>query len=117
MERISKSFDKTEEFNKYLRRPDIDQTLRNIMLGVMDKNWANHIVDMEEMKKFIGFESQPVYAYNQRGREMFDAMMEGDRLESIQEIITSCRNFARTYDNVYGGPRREPKSLFVPTRA
>ena len=65
---------------------------RVILLKVVDTKWMAHIDDMEELKKGIGLRSygqkNPVIEYRYEGFEMFDAMVEAIREDTIRMLIT-----------------------------
>jgi preprotein translocase subunit SecA len=60
---------------------------RVILLKVVDIKWMAHIDDMEELRKGIGLraygQKNPVVEYRYEGFEMFDAMIESIREETI----------------------------------
>ena len=65
---------------------------RVILLKVVDTKWMAHIDDMEELKKGIGLRSygqkNPVIEYRYEGFEMFDAMVEAIREDTIRMLLT-----------------------------
>ena len=65
---------------------------RVILLKVVDTKWMAHIDDMEELKKGIGLRSygqkNPVIEYRYEGVEMFDAMVESIREDTIRMLLT-----------------------------
>jgi len=65
---------------------------RVILLKVVDTKWMAHIDDMEELKKGIGLRSygqkNPVIEYRYEGFEMFDAMVESIREDTIRMLLT-----------------------------
>ncbi|WP_019679199.1 preprotein translocase subunit SecA, partial [Ruminococcus flavefaciens] len=65
---------------------------RVILLKVVDTKWMSHIDDMEELKKGIGLRSygqkNPVIEYRYEGFEMFDAMVESIREDTIRMLLT-----------------------------
>ncbi len=65
---------------------------RVILLKTVDTKWMNHIDDMEELKKGIGLRSygqkNPVIEYRYEGFEMFDAMVESIREETVRALLT-----------------------------
>ncbi len=65
---------------------------RVILLKVVDIKWMAHIDDMEELKKGISLRSygqkNPVVEYRFEGFEMFDAMIESIREETIRLLFT-----------------------------
>ncbi|MCL2054274.1 MAG: preprotein translocase subunit SecA [Oscillospiraceae bacterium] len=65
---------------------------RVILLKVVDVKWMAHIDDMDELRKGIGLRSygqkNPVVEYRYEGFEMFDAMVESIREETIRLLFT-----------------------------
>ena len=65
---------------------------RVILLKVVDIKWMAHIDDMEELRKGITLRSygqkNPVIEYRFEGFEMFDAMVESIREETIRLLFT-----------------------------
>ena len=65
---------------------------RVILLKTVDTKWMAHIDDMEELKKGIGLRSfgqkNPVIEYRYEGFEMFDAMVESIREDTVRALLT-----------------------------
>jgi len=65
---------------------------RVILLKVVDTKWMSHIDDMDELKKGIGLrafgQKNPVIEYRYEGFEMFDAMVESIREDTIRMLLT-----------------------------
>ncbi len=65
---------------------------RVILLRVVDTKWMAHIDDMEELKKGIGLRSygqrNPVIEYRYEGFEMFDAMVDSIREDTVRSLLT-----------------------------
>ena len=63
---------------------------RVIMLRVVDEYWMDHIDAMSELKQGIGLRGygsvKPVDAYKQEGFDMFDAMVQGIREETVRRL-------------------------------
>ena len=61
-------------------RIDFKRTERNVLLNQVDKQWMNHISNMDALRKGIGLrgygQKDPVMEYRREGFEMFDAMIE-----------------------------------------
>ena len=59
---------------------DFKRTERNVLLNQVDKQWMNHISNMDALRKGIGLrgygQKDPVMEYRREGFEMFDAMIE-----------------------------------------
>lgn len=73
--------------------PDVLRELeRVILLKVVDIKWMAHIDDMDELRKGIVLRSygqkNPVIEYRFEGFEMFDAMVESIREETIRLLFT-----------------------------
>ncbi|MBO5343311.1 MAG: preprotein translocase subunit SecA [Ruminococcus sp.] len=79
---------KEEEYGSEIIR----EVERAILLKVVDTKWMAHIDDMEELKKGIGLRSygqkNPVIEYRYEGFEMFDAMVESIREDTIRALLT-----------------------------
>lgn len=65
---------------------------RVCLLKVVDTKWMDHIDDMEELKKGIGLRSygqkNPVVEYRMEGMDMFDAMIESIREDTVKMLFT-----------------------------
>ncbi len=65
---------------------------RVVLLRNVDTKWMDHIDDMEELKKGIYLRSyaqrDPVVEYRLEGFEMFDAMIESIREDTVRMILT-----------------------------
>ena len=79
---------KEEEYGSDVMR----ELERVILLKVVDTKWMAHIDDMEELKKGIGLRSygqkNPVIEYRYEGFEMFDAMVESIREDTVRMLLT-----------------------------
>ncbi|MDE5582333.1 MAG: preprotein translocase subunit SecA [Ruminococcus sp.] len=79
---------KEKEYGKETMR----ELERVILLKVVDTKWMSHIDDMEELKKGISLRSygqkNPVIEYRYEGFEMFDAMVESIREDTIRMLMT-----------------------------
>ncbi|MCI7768060.1 MAG: preprotein translocase subunit SecA [Oscillospiraceae bacterium] len=65
---------------------------RVILLKVVDLKWMAHIDDMEELRRGIGLrafgQKNPVVEYRYEGFEMFDAMIESIREDTVRLLFT-----------------------------
>ncbi len=65
---------------------------RVVMLRVVDEYWMDHIDAMDELKRGIGLRGygaiKPIDAYKQEGFEMFEAMVNGIREETVRRLFT-----------------------------
>jgi len=65
---------------------------RVVMLRVVDNKWMAHIDDMQELKRGISLrgygQKNPVVEYRYEGFEMFDAMVDSIREETVRMLLT-----------------------------
>ncbi len=65
---------------------------RVVLLKVVDTKWMAHIDDMDELKKGISLraygQKNPVIEYRYEGFEMFDAMVESIREDTVRMLLT-----------------------------
>lgn len=65
---------------------------RVVLLKIVDTKWMAHIDDMDELKKGIGLRSygqkNPVVEYRIEGFEMFDAMVDTIREDTVRMLFT-----------------------------
>lgn len=65
---------------------------RVVMLRVVDEYWMDHIDAMSELKRGIGLRGygavKPIDAYKQEGFDMFEAMVQGIREETVRRMFT-----------------------------
>ena len=79
---------KEEEFGFEVMR----ELERVVLLKVVDTKWMAHIDDMDELKKGIGLraygQQNPVVEYRYEGFEMFDAMVDSIREDTVRMLLT-----------------------------
>ncbi len=79
---------KEEEYGSEIVR----ELERVVLLKVVDTKWMAHIDDMNELKKGIGLraygQQNPVVEYRYEGFEMFDAMVESIREDTVRMLLT-----------------------------
>ena len=72
--------------------PIMREIERVIMLRVVDEYWMDHIDAMDELKRGIGLRGygniKPIDAYKQEGFDMFEAMINGIREETVRRLYT-----------------------------
>ncbi len=72
--------------------PVMRELERVIMLRVVDEYWMDHIDAMAELKRGIGLRGygniKPIDAYNHEGFDMFEAMINGIREETVRRVYT-----------------------------
>ncbi|MBQ7989918.1 MAG: preprotein translocase subunit SecA [Oscillospiraceae bacterium] len=88
-ERAAKFYEKREQD---IGSDVLRELERVILLKVVDTKWMAHIDDMEELRKGIGLrgfgQKNPVVEYRYEGFEMFDAMIESIRDETVRLLFT-----------------------------
>ena len=83
---------RTYEAKEATYTPQIMRELeRVVMLRVVDEYWMDHIDAMDELKQGIGLRAygqhDPVVAYKEEGFQMFDAMIQAIREETIRRMF------------------------------
>ncbi|MCR5122423.1 MAG: preprotein translocase subunit SecA [Ruminococcus sp.] len=88
-ERADKIYDKREQ---ELGKEQLREVERVVLLKVVDEKWMAHIDDMEQLKRGIGLRSygqkNPVVEYRMEGFEMFDAMVDSIREDTVRMLFT-----------------------------
>ena len=81
-----------EKREKELGSDILRELERVILLKVVDMKWMAHIDDMDELRKGIGLRGfankNPVVEYRYEGFEMFDAMIESIREDTVRLLFT-----------------------------
>jgi preprotein translocase subunit SecA len=79
---------------KELEFPEVEQIReieRVILLKVIDRKWMDHIDDMDQLRQGIGLQAygqrQPIVEYKFQGFEMFDAMIDSIREDTIKALL------------------------------
>ena len=69
----------------------IREVERVVLLRSIDGKWMNHIDDMEQLKQGIGMvaygQKDPVVEYKMAGYDMFDAMTEGIKEDTVRMLM------------------------------
>ena len=88
-ERADKIYAKREE---EIGKEQLREVERVVLLKVVDEKWMAHIDDMEQLKRGIGLRSygqkNPVVEYRMEGFEMFDAMVDSIREDTVRMLFT-----------------------------
>ena len=75
-----------EEFGDNMRELE-----RVVLLKVVDQKWMDHLDDMEQLKQGIGLraygQKDPVTEYKIEGADMFDAMIENIRNDTVKYVF------------------------------
>ena len=74
--------------------PDIEQFRkfeRVILLKVIDRKWMDHLDDMDQLRQGIGLQAygqrDPLVEYKMSGYDMFDALTENIRLDTVRLLL------------------------------
>ncbi len=74
--------------------PDPEQVReleRVILLKVIDRKWMDHLDDMEQLRQGIGLQAygqrDPLVEYKMSGYDMFDALTENIRLDTVRLLL------------------------------
>ena len=88
----TRALDYYEQKEKNIGSDVLRELERVVLLKIVDTKWMNHIDDMEELKKGIGLraygQKNPVVEYRYEGFEMFDAMIESIREDTVRLLFT-----------------------------
>ncbi len=64
---------------------------RHTILNVMDRKWREHLYEMDYLKEGIGLramaQADPLVEYQREGYDMFAAMMDGIKEESVRQLF------------------------------
>ena len=78
---------KTQEFTE----PVMREVERVVMLRVVDEYWMDHIDAMAELRQGVGLraygQADPVVVYRKEGYEMFGAMTDAIRAETVRRLF------------------------------
>ena len=70
---------------------DYHEFERQVMLKTVDNKWIDHIDDMDQLRRGIGFRAygneDPVIAYKREGFAMFDALIESIQTDTIRLLL------------------------------
>jgi preprotein translocase subunit SecA len=82
------AYDKREqEFGAEIMR-DVE---RKVVLSVLDRKWREHLYEMDYLREGIGLRAMaqrdPLIEYQREGYDMFNAMMEGIKEESVTALF------------------------------
>ncbi|SEW01916.1 protein translocase subunit secA [Austwickia chelonae] len=70
-----------------LTEPVMKQVERRVVLAVLDRKWREHLYEMDYLQEGIGLRAMaqrdPVVEYSREGYQMFNAMLDGIKEESV----------------------------------
>ncbi len=83
---------------------DMRELERIVLLHVVDNNWMNHIDDMDNLRHGIGLRAyaqiDPMQAYQIEGFDMYEAMIENIKVETIKSIYGADLDRMRVREQV-----------------
>ena len=70
-----------------------------VVISVVDRLWREHLYEMDYLKEGIGLRAMgqrdPLVEYKDEGAQMFQAMVERIREESVQQVFSYAKQFER----------------------
>jgi preprotein translocase subunit SecA len=105
-----KAFDRKvaylSEFGRTVNVPDVDsQILSQVMLGVLDEKWKDHLYDLDQLRTAIQYraygQKDPLVEYKREAFEMFE-----DLMRDIQ--VTFTERFLKIQVTAEPAPRPAP---------
>ncbi len=83
---------------------------RRVILSVLDSKWREHLYEMDYLREGISLRAMaqrdPLIEYQREGFELFTAMMEGIKEESVGNLFTPPGRGAAEPDRRRGGSGR-----------
>lgn len=80
-----------EEKESQFAEEQIREVERVILLKVIDSKWMDHIDDMDQLRQGIGLQAygqrQPIVEYKFQGYEMFNAMIDAIREDTVRLLM------------------------------
>ena len=80
-----------EKEAQFPQAEQIRELERVVLLGAIDRKWMNHIDDMDQLKQGIGMvaygQKDPVVEYKMAGFDMFDAMTDAIKEETVRLLM------------------------------
>ena len=75
---------------------------RRVVIATVDRLWREHLYEMDYLKEGIGLRAMgqrdPLVEYKDEGAQMFQAMMERIREESVQQVFGFAHQFERAFE-------------------
>jgi preprotein translocase subunit SecA len=95
--------------------PDVMREVeRRVVLSVLDRKWREHLYEMDYLREGIGLrgwaQKDPLIEYQREGFDMFNAMMDGIKEESVGTLFNAQVQFQEnpivedTTDGASGAP-------------
>ena len=75
---------------------------RRVVIATVDRLWREHLYEMDYLKEGIGLRAMgqrdPLVEYKDEGAQMFNAMMDRIREESVQQVFSYAHQFQLAYE-------------------
>ncbi|OFS18977.1 preprotein translocase subunit SecA [Corynebacterium sp. HMSC04H06] len=86
-------------------------TERMVILPIIDQKWREHLYEMDYLKEGIGLRAMaqrdPLVEYQKEGGDMFRAMNEGIKEETVRQLFLLRKQFATEEENAESGSTSE----------
>ncbi|MDD7582448.1 preprotein translocase subunit SecA [Corynebacterium sp. 32222D000AT] len=86
-------------------------TERMVILPIIDQKWREHLYEMDYLKEGIGLRAMaqrdPLVEYQKEGGDMFRAMNEGVKEETVRQLFLLRKQFATEEENAESGSASE----------
>jgi len=109
---ISQTKDRFEDKKKLLGEESLSEISKLVLLNIIDKNWVDHLEDMEFLKESIGLRGygqlDPLKEYQKEGFAMFESLLERIKEETLN-IVFSLR-LVKGAEEI---PKKERKVLYL----
>jgi preprotein translocase subunit SecA len=96
----SDALEKYEERERALSPEIMRELERRVVLSVLDRRWRDHLYEMDYLQEGIGLRAMaqrdPLVEYQKEGYDLFTAMMEGIKEESVGYVFHAEVNIERT---------------------
>lgn len=80
-----------EEKESQFTEEQIREVERVVLLNVINRKWMDHIDDMDQLRQGIGLQAygqrQPIVEYKFQGYEMFNAMIDSIREDTVRALM------------------------------
>ncbi|MFM7499604.1 MAG: preprotein translocase subunit SecA [Actinomycetota bacterium] len=94
------ALEKFEEREQVLSAEIMRELERRVVLSVLDRRWRDHLYEMDYLQEGIGLRAMaqrdPLVEYQKEGYDLFTAMMEGIKEESVGYVFHAEVNVERT---------------------
>lgn len=94
------ALEKYEEREQALSPEIMRELERRVVLSVLDRRWRDHLYEMDYLQEGIGLRAMaqrdPLVEYQKEGYDLFTAMMEGIKEESVGFVFHAEVNVERT---------------------